>query len=174
LIRREAEILTRARGRLAILAGAPAAVLLAFLLLLTAGALDGPAAVTLAWAVLGGLAVGLACELPARHPERGVLRCERFAGLSPAAFVAAKATVLLPVLATADALILAVPAVADRLQDGFGLSYLAVFIASLIGLAAASATLFVPRRLSPCPPGEDHALPAEWPDSEPAAAGARI
>jgi ABC transport system ATP-binding/permease protein len=151
LIRRNAEVLARARRQQAFMAAVPVVVLLVFCVLLGIGALDGPAAVTLAWAVLGGLAVGLACELPASRPERGVLRRERFAGLSPAAFVAAKATVLLPVLAAADALILAVPAVADRLQDGFGLSYLAVFIASLIGLAAGGASLFLPRRLSPCP-----------------------
>jgi hypothetical protein len=120
----------------------PAAVLLTLCVLLGAGALDGPAAVTLAWVVLGGLVTGLACELPARGPESGVLRRERFTGLSTTAFIAAKAAVLLPVLAVADALILAVPAIADRLQAGFGWSYLAVLCASAIGLAAATATLF--------------------------------
>ena len=139
---RNAEVLARAKRRQAILAGAPVVFLLVFCLLLGVGALNGPAAVTLAWAVLGGLAAGLACELPARGPESGVLRRERFAGLSTAAFVTAKAAVLLPALAVADALILAVPAIADRLQAGFGLSYLAVFCASVIGLSAATATLF--------------------------------
>ncbi|HEY6494923.1 MAG TPA: ABC transporter ATP-binding protein [Trebonia sp.] len=142
LIRRNAEVLARARRGLVILAAAPAAVLLVFCVLLAIGALDGPAAVTLAWAVLGGLAVGLAYELPARGPESGVLRRERFAGLSTAAFVTAKAAVLVPAVALADALILAVPAVAGRLQAGFGLSYLAVLVASTLGLAAATATLF--------------------------------
>jgi ABC-type multidrug transport system ATPase subunit len=143
LIRRNAEVLARARRQQAIMAAVPVVVLLVFCVLLGIGALDGPAAVTLAWAVLGGLVTGLACGLPARATDAGVLRRERFAGLSMSAFIAAKAIVLLPVLAAADALILAVPAVADRLQDGFGLSYLAVFIASLIGLAAGSATLFL-------------------------------
>ena len=142
LIRRNAEILGCARRQQAIVAGTLAAVLLAFCVLLGAGALNGPAAVTLAWAVLGGLVTGLASELPARAAESGVLRRERFAGLSTRAFIAAKAIVLLPVLAAADALILAVPALADRLQAGFGMSYLAVLAASVIGLAAATATLF--------------------------------
>ena len=142
LVRRNAEILGCARRQQAIVAGTLAAVLLAFCVLLGAGALNGPAAVTLAWAVLGGLVTGLASELPARAAESGVLRRERFAGLSTRAFVAAKAIVLLPVLAAADALILAVPALADRLQAGFGTSYLAVLAASVIGLAAATATLF--------------------------------
>jgi ABC-type multidrug transport system ATPase subunit len=142
LIRRNAEILGCARRQQAIVAGTLVAVLLAFCVLLGAGALNGPAAVTLAWAVLGGLVTGLASELPARAAESGVLRRERFAGLSTRAFIAAKAIVLLPVLAAADALILAVPALADRLQAGFGMSYLAVLAASVIGLAAATATLF--------------------------------
>jgi hypothetical protein len=142
LIRRNAEILGCARRQQAIVAGTLAAVLLAFCVLLGVGALNGPAAVTLAWAVLGGLVTGLASELPARAAESGVLRRERFAGLSTWAFIAAKAIVLLPVLAAADALILAVPALADRLQAGFGVSYLAVLAASVIGLAAATVTLF--------------------------------
>ncbi|MGH3208384.1 MAG: hypothetical protein ACRDNO_11535, partial [Trebonia sp.] len=106
---------------------------------LGAGALDGPAAVTLAWAVLGGLAAGLAYELPDSRTDSGVLRGETFSGLSRTVFVLSKAAVLLPVLAVADALILAVPAIAGRLQSGFGAAYLAVLIASAAGLAAALA-----------------------------------
>jgi hypothetical protein len=139
-------VIARARRLRAILASAPAAVLLAFCVLLGVGALDGPAAVTLAWAVLGGLVTGLAYELPARGTESGVLRGEIFAGLSTAVFVAAKATVLLPVLAVADALILAVPAIAGRLQAGFGPAYLAVAISSAIGLAAALAVPVISAR----------------------------
>jgi ABC-type multidrug transport system ATPase subunit len=139
LIRRNAEVLARARRTQAIMAIAPVAVLLVFCALLGAGALDGPTAVTLAWAVLGGLAVGLAYELPDGGTESGVLRGETFSGPSTAVFVLAKAVVLLPVLAIADALILAVPALAGRLGAGFGLAYLAVLIASAVGLAAALA-----------------------------------
>jgi hypothetical protein len=139
LIRRNSEVLARARRLRAILAIAPVIVLLAFCALLGAGALDGSAAVTLAWAVLGGLAVGLAYELPESRTDSGVLRGETFTGLGAALFVAAKAAVLLPVLAIADAVILAVPAIAGRLQDGFGLTYVAVLIASAVGLAAALA-----------------------------------
>jgi hypothetical protein len=95
--------------------------------------------VTLAWAVLGGLVVGLAYELPDNGTESGVLRGETFSGPSTAVFVLAKAVVLLPMLAIADALILAVPALAGRLDAGFGLAYLATAIASAVGLAAALA-----------------------------------
>jgi ABC-type multidrug transport system ATPase subunit len=139
LIRRNAEVIARTRRMQAILASVPVAILLAFCVLLGAGALDGPAAVTLAWAVLGGLATGLAYALSAGRTESGVLRGEVFSGLSTAVFAAAKAAVLLPVLAVADALILAVPAIAGRLQGGFGPAYLATAIASVIGLAAALA-----------------------------------
>jgi ABC-type multidrug transport system ATPase subunit len=146
LIRRNAEVLAHARRLRVILAIAPVIVLLAFCALLGAGALDGSAAVTLAWAVLGGLAAGLAYELPESRTDSGVLRGETFTGLGAALFVAAKAAVLLPVLAVADAVILAVPAIAGRLQDGFGLTYVAVLIASAVGLAAALAVPLVRAR----------------------------
>ena len=96
---------------------------------------------TRAWVVLGGLVTGLACELPVRGAESRVLRRERFAGLSIGAFVAAKATLMLPLLAVADVLILVIPALAGRLQAGYGMSFLAVFVASIVGLAAATVTL---------------------------------
>jgi energy-coupling factor transporter ATP-binding protein EcfA2 len=146
LIRRNAEVLARARRTQVILAVAPVVVLVAFCALLGAGALDGPAAVTLAWAVLGGLAAGLAYGLPDGRTESGVLRGERFSGLSRAVFALSKAAVLLPLLAAADALILAVPAIAGRLQSGFAAAYLAVLIASVVGLAAALAVPLVSAR----------------------------
>jgi hypothetical protein len=146
LIRRNAEVLARARRLQAIAAGVPVVVLLAFCVLLAVGSLDGSAAVTMAWAVLGGLAAGLAQELPERAAESGVLRRERFGGLSTAAFVAARATVQLPVLALADVLILTVPAIAGRLQAGFGPSYLAVLISSVTGLAVGLAASVISAR----------------------------
>jgi ABC-type multidrug transport system ATPase subunit len=56
LIRREVEVIARGRRTQAILASVPVVILLAFCVLLEVGALDGPAVVTVAWAVLGGLA----------------------------------------------------------------------------------------------------------------------
>ena len=141
LISRNAEVLARARQPQVIMGAAPLAVLLVFCVLLAVGALDGPAAVTLAWAVLAGLVTGAAYELPLRTSESGMLRRERFSGLSTSAFVAAKAALLVPALAVADVIILAIPGMAGRLQLGFGLSYLSVFVASAIGLSAAMATL---------------------------------
>lgn len=141
LVSRNAEILARDRSLQAIMAAVPLATLLLFCLLLVSGALDGPAAVTLAWGILGGLVTGLAYELPVRAREAGVLRRESFTGVNVPAFLAAKAALLLPALAVADLIILAVPAVANRLQAGFGISYLTVFAASVIALAAATAPL---------------------------------
>jgi ABC-type multidrug transport system ATPase subunit len=139
LTRRDAEVLVRDRRMRAVLAGTPVAILLAFCVLLGCGALDGRGAVTLAWAVLGGLVAGLAYQLPPRGAEAGILRRERFAGLTNGAFVLAKVTVLLPLLALVDVLILAVPAIAGRLPAGFGPAYLAVLLSSVVGLAIALA-----------------------------------
>jgi ABC-type multidrug transport system ATPase subunit len=139
LTRRDAEVLARDRHMQAVLAGTPVAILLAFCVLLGCGALDGRGAVTLAWAVLGGLIAGLAYQLPARAAEAGILRRERFAGLSTGVFVLAKVTVLLPLLALADVLILAVPAIDHHLTAGYGIAYLAVLLSSLAGLAIALA-----------------------------------
>ncbi len=146
LVRRNAEVIARARCAQAIMAGVPVAIAAAFCVLLGAGALDGPAAVTLAWGVLGGLGAGLAYELPARGTEAAMLRGETVSGVSTAAYAAARATVLLPLLAVADALILVVPAAAGRLPGGFGPAYLAAAIASSLGLAAALAVAVVTAR----------------------------
>jgi ABC-type multidrug transport system ATPase subunit len=146
LTERNAEVLARARRLQAVLVSVPAVVVLAFCVLLGSGALDGVAAVTLAWVVLGGLVTGLAYELPVRGSESAGLRRKRFPGLSPAVIAAANATVLLPLLAAADALILAVPGIAGRLQDGFGPAYLTAACASLIGLACARAVRAVTTR----------------------------
>ncbi len=146
---RDAEVLARDRRMQVRLAGTPSAVLLAFCVLLGAGALDGAAAVTLAWAVLGGFVVGLACQLPARAAGAAILRRERFSGLRTGAFIAAKGTVLLPVLALTDLLILAVPALAGRLPAGLGPAYLAVLLSSAAGLAIAIALpVLAARRLA--------------------------
>jgi ABC-type multidrug transport system ATPase subunit len=139
LVRRNAEVMARARRALAVLVGTPVAVLLVLCLLLGVGALNGATAVTLAWAVLGALVTGLAYELPTQRAESRVLRRERFSGQGTFAFLAAKAAVLLPVLAIADLVILAVPAADGHLRAGFGLTYLAVLGASLVGLCCALA-----------------------------------
>jgi hypothetical protein len=136
LARRNADVLARSRPALVALAAAPVAVLLAFAVLFGLGAFDparpGPAF----WMVFGGLLVGLAYGLPQVHHERGTLRAERFLGLSSAAYVLAKAAVLVPVLAVADAATLVLPAALGRLHGG---GYGPAFVTALLSSAVAFA-----------------------------------
>jgi ABC-type multidrug transport system ATPase subunit len=141
LAARYAEVLARDRRRQLTLAAAPLAIVLLCCVLFVSGALNGPTAVPLAWGILGALTLGLTYGLPGRAREAAVLRRERSSGVSAPAFLTAKAAVLLPLLAVADLLILAVPGIANRLHLGFGLSYLEVFAASLVGLAAATSNV---------------------------------
>ena len=127
-------MLVRSRPTLAALAGAPVAVLLAFLVLLGLGAFDPARPGASFWVVFGGFFVGLAYGLPQIRPELGTLRAERFCGLSPGAYVLAKAAVLVPPLAVADAVILLAPGLSGRLDDG---GYGPVFVTLLLSSAVA-------------------------------------
>jgi ABC-type multidrug transport system ATPase subunit len=135
LLTRNADVLARSRYAKLTMAGVPVAILLAFLVLLGVGALDGPSVVSMAWAVIAAVGTGVAYGLAAVHAESGVLRRERFAGLSYGAIAGAKALIMVPALAVADLLILAVPGVAGRLTAGFAPAYLTLLLASAIGLA---------------------------------------
>ena len=114
LTRRNADILTRAKLTLAILAGAPVMVLLMFLVLFRPGAFDpaGPSPEAtvqiLFWVAFGGFFFGLTYGLLQICGEYGVLRRERFAGVGATAYVLAKVAVLLPLLAFVDLLFLVV------------------------------------------------------------------
>jgi len=146
LIRRNAEIAARSVFARTVLVAAPAAVLLAFAVLIGAGAYNGTGA-CLAWPVLGGFCIGLAYGLPQVRGELGVLRAERFGGLSATAYVLAKLAVQLPVLAVAGAAALAVPAAFGRLPHGYSPGYLTLLLSSAVALALAlllSATALLP------------------------------
>ena len=140
LVSRNADLLRRDRSALAVLVAAPLAVLLALAVLLPAGAL-GPAhtsAACMAWAALGVFAAGLAYGLPQIRSETGVLRAERFAGLSSASYVLSKLAVLLPVIAAGDALILLVPALSGRLPaGGYGTAFALLLLSSVVAFALA-------------------------------------
>jgi hypothetical protein len=136
LIRRNAWVLPRSSLTQALLAGTLVAVLLTFAVLIGAGAFDAPAASS-AWIVFGGFGTGLAYGLPQVRDELGMLRAERFAGLSATGYVLAKAVVLLPALAVADTIVLAVPAACDRLPHGYGPSYVTLLLSSAVALAVA-------------------------------------
>jgi ABC-type multidrug transport system ATPase subunit len=150
LTRRNVEVLVRSRPMLAALAGAPVAVLLAFLVLLGLGAFDPARPGASFWAVFGGFFVGLAYGLPQIRPEFGTLRAERFCGLSPSAYVLAKSAVLAPLLAVADAVILLVPGLAGRLHDG---GYGPVFVTLLLSSAVALGLGLLLSAVAPARPG---------------------
>ena len=142
LAARNADVLARSRRTLAILAGAPVAVLLAFLLLFPPGAFDPghpspvAAVMILFWAVFGGFFIGLSYGLPQICTESGVLRRERFARLGAGTYVLAKAAVLLPSLAVVDALVLVAFGALGRLpvNGEFGTAFVTVLLSSAAAL----------------------------------------
>src|SRR5450756_461521 len=136
LTRRNADVLTRSRPALVALAAAPVAVLLAFAALFCLGAFDPARPGSAFWVVLGGFLVGVAYGLPQVHYEAGALRAERFSGLSCAAYVLAKAAVLIPVLAVGDAVIVAMPGLLGRPAGG---GYGSAFVTALLSSVAAVA-----------------------------------
>ena len=150
LTRRNVDVLVRSRPAMAALLGAPVAVLLAFLILLGLGAFDPARPGASFWAVFGGFFVGLAYGLPQIRPELGTLRAERFCGLSPGAYVLAKAAVLIPPLAVADAVILLAPGLAGRLDDG---GYGPVFVTLLLSSAVALGLGLLLSAVAPAQPG---------------------
>jgi ABC-type multidrug transport system ATPase subunit len=145
---RNTDQLFHARRALAFLVGTPALVLVACLLLFPRGAFDrahpNPVAdvAILFWTVFGGFFIGLGYGLPQICTEQGVLRRERFAGLGAGTYILAKAAVLVPALAVADALVLAVFGVMGRLPEGrqFGAMFLTLLLSSV---AAAALGLLV-------------------------------
>lgn len=143
LTRRNADILARARLTLAILAGAPVMVLLMFLVLFRPGAFDpahpspGTTVMIVFWLAFGGFFFGLTYGLLQICAEFGVLRRERFGGVSATAYVLSKVAILLPLLGLVDAAFLVVLRALGRLP-GSG-DYGAMFVTLLLSSAAALA-----------------------------------
>jgi hypothetical protein len=146
LVRRNAEIIRRSALAQAVLAAAPAAVLLAFAILIGGGAYNGPGA-SLAWPAIGGFCIGMAYGLPHTRGEFGVLRAERFCGLSATAYILARLALLVPALAVGGAVALAVPAGFGRLPHGYGPGYLTLLLSGAVALTFAlllAATVLLP------------------------------
>jgi ABC-type multidrug transport system ATPase subunit/ABC-type multidrug transport system permease subunit len=141
LTRRNADICVRGKRAWSILAGPPLAVLLLCLVLFRPGTFNsansGPqSAVLIAfWVAFGAFFFGLTYGLPQICGELGVLRRERFAGLTAGSYVLAKVAVLVPLLAVADALFLVLLRVFGRLPAGG--DYPAAFVTLLLSSAAA-------------------------------------
>ena len=142
LTQRNAAMLTRARLTIAILVGAPVMVLLMFLVLFRPGAFDparpSPAATVmiLFWVAFGGFFFGLTYGLLQICGEFAVLRRERFAGVSAAAYVLAKVAVLLPLLALVDLLFVVVLRLLGRLPDtgDYGAALVTLLLSSVAAL----------------------------------------
>jgi ABC-type multidrug transport system ATPase subunit len=143
LTKRNADILSRDKLTAAILAGSPLAVLLSFLVLFSPGAFDPahpspPGTVMIMFCVaFGGFFFGLTYGLLAICAEWAVLRRERSAGLGAGAYVLAKVSVLLPLLALVDLAFLLVLRLLGRLPAAGGSA--AVFVTLLLCSAAALA-----------------------------------
>jgi ABC-type multidrug transport system ATPase subunit len=159
------DILRRNRLTLAILLGSPVAVLAMFLMLFRAHAFSfghpSPSAtvMVLFWIAFGAFFFGLTYGLLQICTEFAILRRETRAGLGVVPYAVSKVAVLLPVLAAADLLLLAVLRGLDRLPalpgSRFGALYVTVLLASVGALAlgllcsaavsdAAQATLLLP------------------------------
>jgi ABC-type multidrug transport system ATPase subunit len=123
LTRRNLELLLRNRLTLAITFGSPALVIAMFAVLFKPGAFDAvdpdpSAAVMIAfWTAFAGFFFGLTFGLLQIVTEVPIVRRERFVGLNLGSYLAAKLTVLVPVLGAVIAAMLGVLTVLDRLPS---------------------------------------------------------
>jgi hypothetical protein len=103
--------------------------------------------------VFGAFFIGLGYGLPLICTELGVLRRERFCGLGAGPYVLAKATVLLPMLAVADAVVLLVLGELGRLPEGrgFGAVFVTLLLTSapafMLGLLISAVVSHLPRAM---------------------------
>ena len=148
LTRRSAAVMASNRLTLAVLLGSPALVITMMAMLFRPGGFDqhGPGSLgpvqTVFWISFAGFFFGLTYGLLQVVGEMAVLRRERLAGLSVAAYVLSKVTVLTPVLAAVVAVLLGVLRALDRLPPlGWG-AYASLLVTLLIeSLAALSLGL---------------------------------
>ncbi|MFJ6658850.1 ATP-binding cassette domain-containing protein [Streptomyces sp. NPDC091377] len=145
LTRRGTALLVHNRLSVAVLAGSPVMIVAMFAVLFRAGAFDpaspDPAttAMIMFWIAFGAFFFGLTYGLLQICTELPVLRREWLAGLRIGPYVASKLTTTLPVLALADALLLAVLRMLDRLPAAGWGTYGSLFATSVLASAAALA-----------------------------------
>jgi ABC-type multidrug transport system ATPase subunit len=162
---RNADMLVRSPLTLAVLVGSPILVISMMTVLFRPGGFEssGPGALgpvqTIFWVAFAGFFFGLTYGLLQVVGEFSVLRRERLAGLSIAAYLASKVAVLLPLLTAVNVTMLAVLRALDRLPAAgartYALLLATLMVESLCALAlglltsaavadAAQATLALP------------------------------
>ncbi|WSY46058.1 ATP-binding cassette domain-containing protein (plasmid) [Embleya sp. NBC_00888] len=145
LARRDLELITRDRPAAAMLIGSPLVIVAMFAMLFRPGAFDpadpspSGAAMILFWIAFGGFFFGLTYGLLQICVELPIVRRERLTVLRIGPYVAAKCTVLLPILALADVLLLAVLRALDRLPAASWEVYGSLLVTLLLASAAALA-----------------------------------
>jgi hypothetical protein len=143
LTRRTLEILVRNRLTLAILVGSPALVVSMFAVLFRPGAFDfedpSPSSMVMVgfWLVFAAFFFGLTYGLLQICTERTIVHRERLVGLRLGAYVASKATVLVPFLLVVIVAMLSVLRLLDRLPSRPLLTYAAVAAGLLLCAVAA-------------------------------------
>lgn len=151
--RRGFDLLTRSRLTLAIMIGCPAIIIVMFLMMFRPGAFDfahpspSTSAMILFWIAFGGFFFGLTYGLSQICDEFPILRRERIVGLRILPYLLSKVTLMLPVLAVVDAVLLAVLAGTGRLPSlsaaGLGELMVSLLLASVcaltLGLLASAA-----------------------------------
>jgi ABC-type multidrug transport system ATPase subunit len=145
LTARNVDVLRRNRLTLAIMLGAPALVIAMFTMLFRPGALDpdtpnATAAIsTTYWMAFAAFFFGLTYGLLQICTEAAILRRESFVGLRTGSYLAAKITVLTPVLAIVNVVMLVVLRSLDRLPAydlaTFGRITVTLVLTSLAALA---------------------------------------
>ncbi|MDV9177755.1 ATP-binding cassette domain-containing protein, partial [Streptomyces sp. W16] len=145
LTRRTTALLVHNRLSVAVFVGSPVMIVAMFAVLFRAGAFDatapdpGSTAMIMFWIAFGAFFFGLTYGLLQICPELAVLRREWLAGVRIGPYVASKLTTVLPVLAAADALLLAVLRALDRLPAAGWDTYASLFLTSVLASAAALA-----------------------------------
>ncbi|WP_246127214.1 ABC transporter ATP-binding protein/permease [Embleya hyalina] len=145
LARRDLELITRDRLTAAMLIGSPLVIVAMFAMLFRPGAFDplapspSGAAMILFWIAFGGFFFGLTYGLLQICVELPIVRRERLSVLRIGPYLAAKFTVLLPILVLADVVLLAVLRGMNRLPAASWSVYGSLLVTLLLASAAALA-----------------------------------
>ena len=145
LTRRSADLLFRSRLTLAVLVGSPIAVTVMMAVMFRPGALEPgtaelqTAVQTVYWLAFAAFFFGLTYGLLQIVAELPVVRRDRLAGMRAGAYVAAKVTVLAPVLALVSAAMLAVLRALDRLPSASLVTWLELELTLVLTALAALA-----------------------------------